>query len=152
MVSQLSRGIVVGIAVGVFSIATASYADGKGSKKLVEFSELDTNSDGQLTEEEFNATIQVFFDSADANGDGMLTGEELEAAIAERMSKFISGRTSKALERLDGDGDGMISLEEYENRGRKGEAFNRLDQDNDGVISESEYDRARSKSRRHRDK
>ena len=147
---------VAAIALGAFALASASQADaaswrskhGVGAEMIPDFSELDTNGDGQLSREEFDARGQSWFASADADGDGMLSAEELNAKFAEAIEKAIADRSAKAVERLDGDGNGMLSYEEFQAQAGKRDIFGRLDLDEDGMVSESEFENAKSDGRR----
>ncbi len=98
---------------------------------------LDTNMDNAVSMEEFMLLHDLRFKNADANNDGALDDSEVDAIIAARAA----GMKSRMLERLDGDGNGQISAEEFANPFQ--ERFSRLDRNDDGSIERSEMRRDR---------
>lgn len=147
---------IVALAMGAVSLSTlaADAAGGPRGGERPDFSEIDANGDGALTQAEietFMATRgQARFTEADANGDGELSREELIAARDSRAE----GRIDRMIERLDSDGNGSLSqaeLEEMrdrmqERRGdRRGMRFERLDANDDGAISEEEWTAQKSR-------
>lgn len=140
---------------------------------MIEFSDLDANGDGQLSQDELTNMGQARFARRDLDGDGELSAEELQAAAAERQAR----RVARMIETLDSDGNGTLNIEEMraarEMRrghgthagqhgaghrkgwgwGKSGEerraarmarVFDRLDADDDGAISEAEFEEARA--------
>ena len=72
------------------------------------FVQLDTNGDGQLTQEEMKAHAEARFAKADTDGDGFLSETEMQAAAAERRAE----RSQRMMTKLDKDGNGSLSVEE----------------------------------------
>ncbi|MBK5969276.1 MULTISPECIES: EF-hand domain-containing protein [Thiorhodovibrio] len=73
--------------------------------------EADLDGDGSVTRDEMELYRANSFDTADANGDGLLSLAELEAyEEAERATQ-----QSEAFSRLDADGDGMVTEDEFVN-------------------------------------
>lgn len=80
------------------------------------------------------AMMRTLVREADTNGDRALTQDEIDAFVAEKVE---SG---------DADGDGNLSLEEFDTvyrdltRSRMVDAFQRLDEDGSGIITAAELD------------
>jgi Ca2+-binding EF-hand superfamily protein len=74
-----------------------------------------------------------FFEAYDANGDGRLTEAEIEEVRQSRLTEF------------DQDGDGSLSLEEYQAlwmdamRERMVDRFQSHDDDGDGMVTSEEF-------------
>ena len=79
-----------------------------------DFSQLDANGDGQITQAEAKAFGAAEFAKADADGDGSLTLEELTARAQADRAKKMGKRAKRMLQRLDRDGNGTIELAEME--------------------------------------
>ncbi|MXU63840.1 EF-hand domain-containing protein [Oceanomicrobium pacificus] len=133
--------------------------DGRGHHRGgMDFSTLDTDGDGFVTEAEIAAAHAARFAEADTNGDGAIDADELKAAMdarhAEREARRAEGadaRLQKMIERLDTDGNGTLSAEEMQPRGT-GRMFERLDTDGDGKISQAELEAAKDKMKERRGK
>jgi Ca2+-binding EF-hand superfamily protein len=88
-------------------------------------SQLDTNKDGKLSKDE----VAARFDQVDADKDGFLSAEELAAARAQ-----FAGRH----QRMDMDGDAMVSREEAKNSPMLSRNFDAIDANKDGQLSRDE--------------
>lgn len=85
-------------AMAVVADEDADVRPGKGARpERIDFSELDTNGDGNLSFDEFMALPTPRLDRMDTNGDGNVTAAEVQ----EQM--FL---------RLDQDGDQLLSEDE----------------------------------------
>lgn len=77
---------------------------------------------------------EMMFKTFDTNKDGTITTAEIEAATQQRLNDN------------DANGDGALSLEEFQGvwmemlRERMVDAFQRFDEDGDGVITKAEVD------------
>ena len=141
--------ILTSLTVAAIAIGSVAVAHGNGDRgdrgargpmmDRPEFSELDTNADGQLSPEELTAPRDARFAEADANGDGLLSAEEMAAQVeAQRQDRAARG-VERMIERMDANDDGQLSLEEMTARRDGKGMFERLDADEDGVISEEEF-------------
>lgn len=130
------------LAVVVGLVATSAQAREEGHKdggpKLEErFSQIDTNSDGEVTVQELQAQGAARFAAADANGDGALTAEEMSAAAQGKHKEHL-------LKRFDTDGDGALSAAELDTMGegkkgkRMAKRFEKLDADKSGSLTMEE--------------
>ena len=91
---------------------------------------LDKDKNGSISRDEWVRDPQVF-DRLDANKDGALSTDELSQAVRQR----VRDRADDRWKRLDKDGNGSISREEWP---RKPEGFDRLDTNKDGVLTREE--------------
>lgn len=94
----------------------------------------DANKDGKISAEEWPARPEMF-DRLDRDGDGQLVQDELPQGRGQQDPG--GGRLDPAqfLARNDANGDGKISREEWP---LGPEAFDRLDEDGDGMLTETE--------------
>ncbi|MEP4197471.1 MAG: EF-hand domain-containing protein [Aliishimia sp.] len=125
----------VAILAGGFSVA---YAQGK---ERPSFETLDTDGDGQITSAEMEARGAGRFALVDTNSDGGISLDELQATHAKRADD----RAAKLMERLDTNGDKLLSAEEMSKSRRGGGAgrlFKTADADKNGAISKAEFDQA----------
>lgn len=91
--------------------------------------ELDTNQDGAVSLQEFQAARLDDADALDTNRDGIVTHAEMKVAH-EKMAeqRFIRGH--------DQDGDGRVSVAEL--TARKAKFFEYMDRDGDGQVTAEE--------------
>lgn len=100
---------------------------------------LDTDGDGRITLDEATAARQTIFDRIDRNGDGSVDETEIEMirqAIYDRAAA-AEAAIAIGLRRLDGDGDGKVSAEEFE---AGSAAFRLADRNGDGAVTPDEID------------
>ncbi len=153
--AKLMSGV---LAAALVMGGAAAYAGGKmghgmhGPRAMMNFEEIDANSDGKITKEEIAAMGQAQFAKADTDGDGFLSLEEMNARGLEMAKARIEARSARMLERMDTDKDGKLSQDEMQAmkdkapRGKMMERmFDRVDADEDGTISQEEFDTAQAR-------
>ena len=134
---KLIMASAVGLALSL--IAMAAYAaPGKGGKH---FDRMDSNGDGKVTAEELSERQAELIANADSDGDGALTKDELKAY---RKGKRAERR---AKHNPDANGDGVIDRTEFIIAAQ--ERFDRMDKNGDGLISEDERRKRGRHGRRH---
>lgn len=135
------------LAIGLCSAVALSAQAGDrhhGSRATANFSQMDANSDGMLTQAEVDTFRATRMAEMDGNGDGVVTFEE---AAAQRQAKREQ-RAQARFARQDENGDGVLSADEIGNRAAA--MFERLDANGDGVVSVDELPRGRGHHRRGR--
>ncbi|MEM9432759.1 MAG: calcium-binding protein [Pseudomonadota bacterium] len=135
--------LTMGIAV---ALPVAGQAASHGER--IDFETLDTDGDGQVTQEEMQALAASRFAVADSNNDGVLSTEELMARFEGRMQERMERRVARMIEARDDNGDGVLSAEELApNEDRMARRFDRLDTNSDGSISQEEFETAQNERR-----
>ncbi len=121
-------------------VATAQDQRGPG----MDFETLDVDGSGEITTEDLTALRANRFAELDSNGDGVIDQEEFVAAQTARSEE----RATRMFDRLDADGDGTLSRDVIESRGRGGmgeRMISRFDEDNSGGISAEEFEEAKAR-------
>jgi len=104
---------------------------------------MDANQDGSVSQEEFQSFRSKNFSGADKNGDKALTQDEFMALAkqmqeqrkkAKEMAK--QKKMQKQFQKLDANGDGKISKEEFDAKGER--SFIRMDHNDDGVLNKED--------------
>jgi Ca2+-binding EF-hand superfamily protein len=125
---------------------TAAYArDGWGGGRhggeraggfMPSLKQADLDNNGEITLEEFTKVATERFTSADADKNGQLTVAEVSAEIQKMRNERMATRV---IERLDGNGDGVLTTAEVENA--RGKLFALMDRNDDGKIAGNELPR-----------
>lgn len=93
------------------------------------FDAVDADGDRAVTQEEIDAYRAARVGAADASGDGALSLEEFNTLFQE----FTRPRMVDAFQALDADGDGQIAPAELDTRIAR--MVERMDRDGDGVLT-----------------
>ena len=127
--------------VSVTIISAPAIAD-RENKSGERITRLDSDGDGIITRAEADAPRLERFSAADTDGDGALTQAELEAFAEAERERRMAERKARRFARMDSDGNGTISIEEFSKRsaGR----FDRWDANNDGSVTVEEIEAARA--------
>jgi Ca2+-binding EF-hand superfamily protein len=115
-------------------------ASAQSSERLGEMlANADTNHDGRIDRGEFIAARARMFPALDRNHDDQLETSELQG-MGGQAARFAG----MAVKRADGNGDGRLSLAEF--NAMPVRAFDKLDRNGDGVLDANEIDAARAKA------
>lgn len=113
-----------------------------------DFTAADTNKDGKVSLEEFNAYRAANAAGIDTDKDGKISVEELANMRLKQMQDAATAMATRMVKELDTDGDGKLSAAELVAGPMPLEAFDRADTNHDGVVDQAEAD-AFAKMMRH---
>lgn len=149
----MNKTLITALAMSLALGVTAAEARGFGPKQAT-FSEVDSDSNGQISETEMGAMTANRFNLADANGDGFIDADEMKTHWenmadnmpgnpmgrdhSERMMERMGDIMDRVIARADEDEDGKISLEELM-AVQPGLVFADIDSNEDGAVSEMEW-------------
>jgi len=103
----------------------------------------DTDHDGSVSRAEFIAWREKQFAHLDRNGDGVL--DAADRADADQQHEGMQARGEQMREKLDANGDGKITKDEFVNAGTP--MFDKADTDGNGVVDAKEMQAARDAMR-----
>lgn len=106
-----------------------------GGERL--FESFDLNDDGKLTQDEVDQTRQERFAKFDTDSDGELSLQEYEALWLDAMRSRMVDR----FQNLDDDGDAAVTTEEFV--APFSQLINRMDRDDNGELTRDELRRRR---------
>ena len=146
--TKIIPGLAIVIAGSAMLVASVAMARGPGGE--INFAEIDADSNGEISIQEFQDHKLNRIKAIDTNGDGILSEEELMAAHDRQNAKRTAKRLQKLMERADANEDGQLSVEELAamsgKRGGGDNGFPRgLDANEDGVVTEEELSAAMEK-------
>ena len=147
-------------AVVVLLLGTAAIADnmgamgmgamGKGGHGMMmggaamDLSAIDADKDGKISKDELTAHHAARTAAVDANADGKLSADELAAMHLAAMEAAAKTMAERMIERLDSDGDKLLSVAEMAVSPLPEAMFDRIDTNQDGFIDQAEIDAARA--------
>jgi hypothetical protein len=108
---------VVSPADDMVSFATGGYASGLRTKEMMH--KIDTNGDGMISKDEWTAYQEKVFAMLDKNKTGTLDAKTFIDPSGGDLVTFATGgyasglRTKEMMHKIDTDGDGTISHDEY---------------------------------------
>lgn len=148
------------IAMSIFGLSSSAFAADDESGRNRAMASLDTDGDGSVNFEEFQARSSEGLSRMDSDGNGMLTLDELlnarpgrgpenrgernadrpqrepseeQLARMEERRAQMTERLTARFQEMDADGDDIVSLEEFQEAN-----FLELDSDNNGLLSAEE--------------
>jgi hypothetical protein len=125
----------------------AALADDDASSR---FKAMDTNSDGQISDDEFDASTDRKFVMMDSNHDGRVTVVEMDAYKAlthkQKAAKGWDTRYSSAdqIKKMDANRDGSVTEDEFEDAAEA--KFDAMDTDDNDRLSKSEWEAGHAKA------
>jgi len=131
----ISKILIAGAAVAMIGTGFAT-AQGIDEARGARAEKHEAHADGDRREggnRQRGGMLRQMFETFDLNGDGSLTQEEIDTARAQQLSG------------ADTDGDGALSIAEYETlwleamRERMVDAYQRHDADGDGSVTAEEF-------------
>jgi hypothetical protein len=123
------------------SIATGGYARGLRSMELMH--KMDTKGDGMITKEEWLAFQEKVFAMLDKGKTGKLDAKEFIDPSGGELASLATGgfarglRTKSMMHKIDTDGDGMVSHDEFIAYQTK--VFDMMDKNKSGSLGPQEF-------------
>jgi len=129
--------------LAVSTVAAPALADGRHMDRMRgHWQKFDSNEDGRIEKSELDARLAARFKEADLNGDGKISFEESEAAREKRRVE----RRKERFDRMDRDGDGVLSEVEVNRLAER--MWIRADLDDDDVVTMREMHERRERMHR----
>jgi hypothetical protein len=120
--------------LGLIPISAAYSQDAFATHRL---QSIDTNNDSTMSKDEVIGARAHYFTRLDRNGDGYIDRDEIDAARDAVMDRAeaIQSRLGTAWRRMDRDGSGTVSEDEFRDRTV---LFSLVDRDGDGKLTPAE--------------
>lgn len=135
---------------GACGLAQAQDHQDGGPRRGGMFQRFDSDHNGVVTRQEFDAVRGADFARLDANHDGQLTREEMRAGFRQAgWRRGGRGHGGGMLARADANHDGAITRDEF--LARPEQMFDRLDKDHNGTISAAELQQIRADGEQRRE-
>lgn len=140
-------GYKTGAAIFVFGAMVASAAAWAGPNvghnhmrggEGMMFQELDTNKDGVISQQEFEAKAAAKLKGADTSKDGFVNFDEYRAFALKEIEQRHQEMMKRRFERMDANKDGKISAEEMKAASDK--MFTKMDMNKDGKIDKVDHE------------
>lgn len=135
----MKKSLFLGLCLAV-GLATSAHAQAGQERVMQVFATADTNHDGVITQNEFEAARLQQFGRLDRNGDGVITTSDF-GRLAQRRADLAS-RLDQMITEADANHDGKVTREEFASAPMP--MFERLDANHDGVVDRQELAQARS--------
>ncbi len=119
--------------------------EGMGPMAMFDFAAVDADKDGKITEAELQAHRAAEVAGIDADKDGKISADELKAMHMARMEDRATEMSTRMIERMDSDGDGLLTVAEMAARPAPVRMFGMIDADGDGAVTEAEIAAAQEK-------
>lgn len=142
------------ITAGILTLGLSSMTMAESAK--FDHAQIDTDTDGYISQAEAQAHSAQRFDTIDSDGDQEVSLSEFKLHSNERAAKRaqkkgreikqgrVEKRATRMFERLDKDGDGTLTQAEFSTFDFE-KLVSRLDKDGDGRISVAELQSRRAK-------
>lgn len=144
MMKRILNELGLGLALLAATAAASAPAHAAGlfDPTAMIFARADANHDGKLDAAEMEAMRRARFARLDLNHDGAISESELAHAQRrlENAHELAQALVENGFDRLDTDGDGLVSQAEFLAKG-PGPMLALLDTDGDGAISRAEMER-----------
>jgi Ca2+-binding EF-hand superfamily protein len=123
------------------SFATGGYANQLRTPEMMH--KIDTNKDGMVSKDEWDAYQQKLFAMMDADNSGALDNQEFMQTHRNDVASFATGgfanalRTSDMFTKLDADHDGKVSREEF--AAYQSKLFDMMDTGKTRMLGQNEF-------------